>query len=308
MIEVAVVGSINTDLVVEVPRLPAVGETVLGSDLQVQPGGKGANQAIAAARLGAEVTLFAATGDDEFGSHVRTVLAGENLNVSQVATIPDTPTGTAMIVVDSAGRNMITVAPGANSRLTEEQLGNLRHAGDDAVVLLQLEIPLTTCRAAARIAHQAGARVVLNAAPLNDPQEAPLVELLADVDVLVVNEGEALQLAAGSAPDDPDGWADVAANLRELGPDAVVVTLGGQGAVAATSEATHIQPAFVVDAVDTTGAGDAFCGALAVELASGESLTSAVRAASAAGALATTHMGAQSALPTQKDVGRLLRT
>lgn len=305
MITVAVVGSVNTDLVVEVPRLPVAGETVLGSDMQVQPGGKGANQAIAAARLGARVSLFAATGDDDFGARVRAVLADEALDVSQVATIANVPTGTALIVVDPDGRNMITVAPGANHRLTESHLASLRHPGV-AVVLLQLEIPLATCREAARIARQAGARVVLNAAPLHDPHDPVLTELLPDVDVLVVNEGEARQLTGQPSPGDLTGWAGVAAGLRKLGPDAVVVTLGERGAVAAEDGATYQQQTFDVAAVDTTGAGDAFCGALAVRLAHADPLPDAVRVACAAGALATTRIGAQSGLPTQAELDRLL--
>lgn len=309
MTKVVVVGSVNADLVVVAPRLPAPGETILGGDLVMHAGGKGGNQAVAAARLGARTTLVAATGNDEFGVGLRDALAREDLDVSQVAVVQQAPTGIAMIVVGPDGRNMITVAPGANRRLAETHLAALHEVGDDdTVVLLQLEIPSATCRAAVRIARDVGAMIMLNAAPLRDPDDPALAKVLSAVDVLVVNEVEASQLARQPEPRDTASWAELAQKLRELGPGTVVVTLGEHGAVAAEAGSTYVQPAFAVEVVDSTGAGDAFCGALAVSLGQGDSLPSALRRACAAGALATTRVGAQAGLPTAAELGLLTAT
>ncbi|GAA1539841.1 hypothetical protein GCM10009827_068970 [Dactylosporangium maewongense] len=190
------------------------------------------------------------------------------------------------------------VAPGANARLADGALAGLPAALDPATVLvLQLEIPPATCLAAARHGKAAGARVVLNAAPLPDPVPPDMAALLREVDVLVVNEGEALRLSGSTAD-----WPALAAGLRTLGPAAVVITLGAQGAVHADADGTDAHPAYKVDAVDTTGAGDSFVGALAASLAEGLPLGAAVRRGCAAGALATTRMGAQSALPTRGEL------
>ncbi|MDG4825575.1 ribokinase [Asanoa sp. WMMD1127] len=292
MSRVVVVGSANLDLVVGVPRLPAPGETVLGSDVVTGPGGKGANQAVAAHRLGAETLLVAALGDDRFGTDLRAALAREGLPLDRLVTRAGIATGVALIVVEAAGENTIVVAPGANARLDDSSLDGLFAPGD--VLVLQLEIPLETCLAAARRARDAGASVLLNAAPLPPAGAAALTELLGVVDVLVVNEGEARQLGG-----------DARALLRH-GPAACVVTLGARGAVSADGTGARTHPPFPVDAVDTTGAGDTFCGALAVGLASGIDLDQAVRRGCAAGALATTRMGAQSAMPTGAELDLFL--
>lgn len=279
---VVVVGSCNLDLIVEVGRLPRPGETVLGGDLARRPGGKGANQAVAARRLGAETAFVGAVGDDDFGTALRRALAAEGIDLAGLATVPGA-SGVALIVVDAQAENVITVAPGANRHVTAEGLSWT----PASVLLLQLEIPLATCVAATTAARAAGARVIVNAAPLPDPADPQLRRLLELTDVLVVNEGEATGL--GSVRPE---------RLRELGPPSVVVTLGESGAEVAEGRASYAVPGNPVDAIDTTGAGDAFCGALAAALAEGRSLVDAVRWGCAAGALATTAVGAQAAMPT----------
>ena len=307
MTAITVVGSINMDLLIEVPHLPSPGETVVGSDAVHRPGGKGANQAVAARRLGAEVTLIAAVGDDSFGVDLRATLQAEGVETAHLATTPGTPSGLAFIVVRADGENEIIVAPGANRLLDEDTVGALPEqlARSDSL-LLQLEIPLRTNLAAARQARHAGTRTILNAAPLPQLPDPTFHELLEAVDVLVVNEGEAAQLSQHGGPTEAGGWMRVAQTLRELGPPVVVLTLGSQGAVAATESGSFAQRAFPVDTVDGTGAGDAFCGALAVALAAGHSTEDALRNACATGALATSSAGAQAALPTYAEVDQLL--
>lgn len=306
MSRVVVVGSANADLAVRVPRLPLPGETVLGSDLATLAGGKGANQAVAARRLGADTVLVAAVGDDRFGDDVRASLTREGLPSDHLTTVNGEATGVALIVVDVAGENTVVVAPGANALLGEHALRGLPAVLDpDAVLVLQLEIPLAACLAAARDARRAGARVVLNAAPLPEAVDARLADLLQEVDVLVVNEGEAMRL--GGHTGESVDWLTAAAGLCDLGPKTCVVTLGARGAVHADAAETVAHAAFPVEAVDTTGAGDAFCGALAAALAAGCSVDHAVRRACAAGAVATTRMGAQSAMPTASELDAFVK-
>ncbi|WP_152190825.1 ribokinase [Georgenia satyanarayanai] len=293
---VVVVGSANVDLVVPVPRHPAGGETVLGGTLERHPGGKGANQAVAAARAGgADTTFVGALGEDESGELLHASLAGAGVRTDLVARVAE-PTGTALISVDPGGENTIIVAPGANSLVAvgPEQAGRLAEAD---VVLAQLEIPLAAILAAAA-ARRAGALLVLNAAPSRELPE----EVWSAVDVLVVNEHEAADLSGGGA--EP---VDLARALLARVP-AVVVTLGGAGSLVAErdGEPVHV-PAFPVAPVDTTGAGDTFCGVLAAALAGGAPLTDAARLAAAAGALATTAPGAQESVPTAAAVADLAR-
>ena len=309
MTRVVVVGSVNLDLAVAVPHLPVPGETILGSEVAFQPGGKGGNQAVAARRLGADTVLFAAVGADQFGDGLRTALAAEGLALDTLVTIEGAATGLAMIVVGDDGENTIVVAPGANAHLDNGRLVALADLlGPDAVLVLQLEIPLATCLAAARLARAAGATVVLNAAPLPSLPRPDLTELLSTVDILVVNEGEALSLIGNvtTLPDGPAGWKAIARDLCRLGPTTAIVTLGPRGAAGAAPEDTHWQPAFPVTPVDTTGAGDTFCGALAAALAERLPLPDAVRRGCAAGALATTRMGAQAAMPTTTELDAFL--
>ncbi|MGW5687730.1 ribokinase [Nonomuraea sp. NPDC003754] len=347
--DVVVVGSVNADLVVRVDRRPAPGETVLGSDLGTFPGGKGANQAVAAARLGAHAALLARTGSDQYGTRLAAGLAAEGVDTGHVLST-DGPSGVALITVGADGDNSIIVSPGANARLTSADVAAAAPLLAEApVVSLVLEIPLDTVTAAARAAR----RAVLNASP---PRELP-AELLALADPLVVNEHEAAFLLAvapevpgmaAGVPDDPVGpvavpaavpaagasaparsgdlseaaegaaergaegaaqgaserAAGMARALLGLGARSVVVTLGAAGAVVAEKEGAAVTavPSPRVEAVDTTGAGDAFTGALAWRLARGDSLTEAAAFAVRVGAAAVRREGAQSSYPRLEEL------
>ncbi|UKD58115.1 ribokinase [Amycolatopsis sp. FU40] len=283
---VVVVGSANVDLVVDVPRRPHGGETVLGGDLRRSPGGKGANQAVAAALAGGAATTFlGAFGSDDGADFLLSSLTEAGVRTDLLSRV-DSATGTAFIMVSPDGENSIVVAPGANSRLSlaGEQLERIAAAD---VVLAQLEIPLETVTAAAA-ARRPGARMVLNAAP-----SRPLPQL--DLDVLIVNEHEAADLAGRSAAPE-----ELARLLQRRAP-AVVITLGAAGCVVAEQEIVHL-PGFEVSPVDATGAGDTFCGVLAAALAEGRPLREAAERAGAAAALAVTRPGAQSAVPTVAEV------
>lgn len=298
-------GSVNVDLTVRVPWLPLPGETVRGGDVVRTAGGKGANQAVAVARLGADSRLVALTGDDAAGTELRAALAGERVDVSGMDVAVGVPTGTALILVRPDGENTITVSPGANDRLVESALDPRWFAGVD-VLLAQLEVPTATCLAAARLSRQAGARVVLNAAPPSPCGDDLLPSLLEATDVLVVNEAEALALVEAARPGGDEDWAAVAVALRGLGPPAVVVTRGAAGAVGVDADGAPFAAApYPVEAVDTVGAGDAFCAELAVALGDGADLVTAVTRGCAAGALATRGPGAQAALPYRAEVDAL---
>lgn len=306
---VVVVGSLNMDLRVRVPRLPRPGETVPGGDLERGAGGKGANQAVAARRLGVRTAMVGRVGDDEFGAQLSAALAEAGVDVAGVSTVPG-PTGTALILVDPAGENIITSSPGANARLRPDGLAALAGQLDTAgVLLLQLEVPIETSTAAARLARAAGVPVVLNAAPLPTTVDERLRGLIGLADLLVVNETEAAGLvgAATTEPVEADPHAYVLA-LRRLGPTEVVVTLGAEGAVlAGVGGGTRHVPAFRIEVADAVGAGDAFCAELAVARVTGvRALEIAVRRACAAGALAATRPGAQHALPGRAEVDALL--
>lgn len=313
---IVVVGSINMDLVVRVKRHPLPGETLLGSDYETHHGGKGANQAVAAARMlgravaaakgistaaqGTRVRMIGRVGQDEFGNQLRNALKREGINVN--ATIPiAAPTGVAFIAVNEEGQNTIIVSPGANHRLRPENLSSAEFE-EARVVVLQLEIPLDTVRRAAELGRQAGARVILNAAPA---QKLPN-RLLESIDILVVNESEALGLT-GVLPDSPEMALEVAKVLSEKTPT-VVITLGEQGAVWVGPEGWGHQPVYKVEVVDTTGAGDAFIGALATAICEGKTLPQAVRLGCVAGALAATRVGAQASLPWRDDVNARLES
>ncbi len=296
---VTVVGSVNEDVLVAVDRLPGRGETVVGRSVTRAPGGKGANQAAAAGLLGPGVHMVGRVGEDAPGDRQLAALAGSRVNVSRVHRTPGLPTGTATIPVeDGSGENLIVVVPGANEALTSEDV-DVEPVHRAEVLLLQLEVPLGTVLAAATAA---GGTVVLTPAP---PRALP-DELLARVDVLVPNEHELVQLAA-AAPAERSP-AELAGLARGLGTRAVVVTLGARGALVVPSDGgpALLQEALAVDAVDTTGAGDCFTGALAQALAGGVDLAGAVRYAVAAAALSTTGPGARGALPGDDDVRAVL--
>ncbi|MFG2191722.1 ribokinase [Streptomyces sp. NPDC048639] len=296
--DLLVVGSANADLVVRVDHRPAAGETVLGSDLAVHPGGKGANQAVAAARLGARTALLARVGEDVHGRLLLESLRAAGVDTAAVM-IGGAPTGVALITVDPAGDNSIVVSPGANAALAAADVTDPVRLRAAAVVSLQLEIPLETVTATVRAAVAAGSRVVLNPSP-----PAPLpADVLAACDPLVVNEHEARVLLAGRPEADsrePESWAS---GLTALGPRSVVVTLGADGALVAHGDGSSVRvPSPPVEAVDTTGAGDAFTGALAWRLGSGEDLETAVRFAVRVGAAAVMRAGAQESFPTADEV------
>ena len=297
-----VVGSANADLVTTVERHPRPGETLLGSDLRTHPGGKGANQAAAAALLGAGAALLARVGDDEHGRLLLKSQQAAGVDTSSVR-VGDGPTGVALIAVDRAGNNTIVVAPGANHRLVPQDVsGSADLLTGAGAVSLQLEIPPETVAAATRTAAAAGTRVVLNASP-----PAPLPpEVLAVCDPLVVNEHEARVLLEQDGPgsgDDAGGPAEQAGALLALGPRSVVVTLGARGALAAEADGpVHLVPSPAVPVVDTTGAGDAFTGALAWRLGAGDTLRAAVRFAVRVGAAAVTRGGAQDSFPSPADL------
>lgn len=298
MPRVLVVGSANVDYTVALSRLPRPGETVSGGTLLVNRGGKGANQAVAARRLDADVRLIACVGADAAGGEIRAALAGEGIGVDGVVAADGVATGTALIVVDAEGRNQIAVAPGANRALTAAHVA--ARAADFAwaeVVVCQLETPLPAVRATLEAARRAGAATILNPAPVPD---APL-DVLGLVDYLTPNAGEARRLSGVEG--DPRQAAEA---LRARGVGVAVVTLGEAGALAVGADGCTAVPAFAVPVVDTTAAGDAFSGALAVALAARRALADALRFASAAAALACTRRGAQASLPARVEVERLL--
>ncbi|MER5653532.1 ribokinase [Streptomyces sp. NPDC002131] len=296
--DLLVVGSANADLVVRVERRPAAGETVLGSDLVVHPGGKGANQAVAAARLGARTALLARVGDDGHGRLLLDAQRAAGVDTVGVL-VGGAPTGVALITVDPSGDNSIVVSPGANGRLAPEDVraaGSLFHAS--RVVSAQLEIPLETVVEVVRSLAEGG-RLVLNPSP---PRPLPS-EVLAACDPLIVNEHEARVIAGDDLGDSPEDWATT---LLALGPRSVVITLGAAGALVAERAGARVRvPSVRVAAVDTTGAGDAFTAALAWRLGRGESLPEAAGYAARVGAAAVTRAGAQESFPTAEEVAAL---
>jgi ribokinase len=299
---VTVVGSANQDMVARVQRLPAPGETLLGQELIIAAGGKGLNQAVAAARAAARTAFVGLVGDDSAGSNLRSILSGEGVDIRAFGRA-EALTGRALIAVANDGGNHIIVVPGANSALTasyvEEHHDRIRSA---SVVLCQLEIPLDAVERALTLARAAGARTLLNAAP---PRELDR-RLLNLVDVVLLNEQEAAALTAMPVGSPADA-EQAGHSLLELGCGAVIVTLGAAGAVLVTPERVVHQPAFPVVPVDTTGAGDAFAGGLAARLADGDDLATGLRWATAAGALAVTTLGAVPSIPMEADVERLLK-
>ena len=288
---ILVAGSANLDFVVRAHHIPGPGETVLGRAFETFPGGKGANQAVACSRAGGAATRFlAAMGDDAFAVPIEASLRQAQVSLSLVRT-PGQPTGTAFICVSDDAENAITVAPGANLSLGPEHLPDLAGVTH---LLMQLEIPLATVTAFARAARQQGVVVVLNAAPV---QKLP-AELLELIDVLIVNEGELAALSGTSA--------SVAESLERIAVPTVVVTLGARGCCARHQGQFLLQPGFAVNPVDTTAAGDTFCGSLVAALSSGSDMPLALRQGCAAGALTCTRLGAQASIPDAADVTEFL--
>ena len=289
---ILVAGSANLDFVVRAERIPGPGETLLGRDYRTFPGGKGANQAVACARAGgAETAMLLALGNDGLAGPIEASLDAAGVRM-HVVRAPEQPTGTAFICVSDAGENAITVAPGANAALRASHLPPLAGVTH---LLLQLETPMETVVAYARLARAAGVKVVLNAAPAR----ALPRELLEALDVLVVNEHELATVAGyrGALED----------SVARIDVPCVVVTLGPRGSCARFDGRTVMQQGFAVDVVDTTAAGDTFCGTLVASLGAGLAMAAALRRANAAGALACTRLGAQSSIPTHEEVERFLQ-
>jgi ribokinase len=300
---IVVVGSLNADLVISVARFPSAGETLTGHGFARFAGGKGANQACAAARLGGRVSMVGQVGADEPGAWLAAQLDAGGVDTSFVLRDEAESTGVALITVDGAGQNQIVLVPGANGTFTPERLAvavtSLRNS---RVVLLQLEIPLETVLAAARAGRRAGAIVMLDPAPARELPDA----LLALCDYLTPNETELATVTGGGEVCDADDVRRRAGQLRERGAARVLVKWGSRGAALFTAQGEHWWAPHTVDVVDTTAAGDAFNGAFAVAVADGAAEEAAGRFASAAGALAVTRAGAQAAMPLRAEVERLL--
>lgn len=298
---VTVIGSANIDLIGRVPHLPSDGETVLGDALARAAGGKGANQAVAAARAGSNVFFVGRVGEDDYGAEIVESLTGAGVATSHLTVDPRRPTGVALILVDDVGRNMIAVLPGTNSDLTEHDVDSALPAIEASrVVVTQLEIPLEVALYGAKMAKRAGAIAILNPAPARELS----LEQLRMFEVVVPNTVELGRLSGLGHPNDPAAGAQL---LVDAGVKAVVVTLGAEGALVVTESEQVAIPPFPVRAVDTVGAGDAFVGNLAHGLAENQSLAEAARFASAAAALSVEQMGAQPSMPTRAQTEHLLR-
>ena len=302
MADVLVVGSINQDFLLKVGRRPQPGETVTGAELSLHNGGKGANQAAAAALLGASVAMLGRVGDDDLGGPLVEALEEKGIDTSLIESVEGESTGAAFITLTPDGENAITVAPGANRCVRPENVdAALEAIGEAKVLVTQMEVSVETVSRAVEVAEEAGTRALVNLAP---PMEL-LEETLSKLDPLVVNEHEAAFLL-GNKVEGVNGALSASPELLALGPFSVVITLGANGAVYAEhGDAEHIPSPEEVEVVDTTGAGDAFVGALAVRLTDGSSLKEAVSYAVRAGSAAVTKEGAQGALPTPETVEEL---
>jgi ribokinase len=300
---IVVVGSLNMDFVVQVAQLPAPGETVLGSSFQTIPGGKGANQACAAGRLGGRVRMVGRVGEDVFGEQLRASLRGAGVDTAHVASTPATPSGVALIFVQAGGQNQIVVASGSNGRLAPGDVERALDGVDGGFLLLQLESALETVDAAAALGRRRGMRVVLDPAPA---QPLPAA-LLASVDCLTPNETEAqVLLGRTPAPVTLQDAPAIASELLRRGPGSVVLKLGEKGAFYSGPDGSGPHPGFRVAAVDATAAGDTFNGAFAVARSEGRSTGDAIRFANAAAALSVTRLGAQASIPSRAEVEAFL--
>lgn len=301
---ILVVGSSNTDMIVQLRRLPGPGETVIGGKFSTAPGGKGANQAVGAARAGADVTFVGRVGSDAFGDSALENLARDGIDIALVVRDRAAPSGVAFICVAGGGENSIAVASGANDRLTSADVRRAAGAFQKAdILLVQLETPLATVAAAVGLAAKAGARVILNPAPA---RMLP-ARMLRQVSILTPNEHEA-ELLTGIKVVDRASAAKAAGVLLRRGVGTVIVTLGKRGAFIAQGKSQEWMDGFKVRAVDSTAAGDIFNGALAVALGEGRALSDAVRFAQAAAAISVTRRGAQPSAPGRAEIERLLRT
>jgi ribokinase len=308
MARLLVIGSSNTDMTVRLPHLPAPGQTVLGGSLLSGPGGKGANQAVAAARAGAAVVFVTAVGDDDLGRLAVEGYRREGIDVAHIKTLPGVASGVALILVGEGGENMIGVAPGANARVSPDDVDRLPadlFRPDRALLVAGLEVPLDAVGRAVRRGASAGMTVVVNPAPALDGLDA--AGWLNAVDVLTPNRVE-LGMLTGLPTETTEQVVEASRALRDRGPRAVVVTLGAEGCLVVDGATVQRIPSYPVVPVDTVGAGDAFSAALAVALAEGCVLPDAAAWASAAAALAVTKPGAQASLPRRGEIDRLAAT
>lgn len=296
--KVVVIGSCNTDMVVKANRLPVPGETVLGGTFYMKPGGKGANQAIAASRLGAEVTFISKIGYDLFGLQALEIYKSEKINTEFIFTDQKSPSGVALISVDSFGENSIIVAPGASRSLSIEDINKAEEKIREAdIILMQLEVPIETAEYAATIANKYNKKVILNPAPASTLSNA----FLRNIHTILPNRIEA-EMLSGIKVMDIESAHRAAKTIGDKGIENVVITLGKDGAYVKEKDKYAMIPAKQVETIDTTGAGDVFCGAFSVCLSEKHSLTEAVEFANAAAAIAVTRIGAQSAIPYKMEV------
>jgi ribokinase len=303
MIKLVVVGSLNIDLTMRVKSLPLQGETALANDFKITPGGKGANQALASARFGASVKMAGRVGQDQYGKRLLSSMKAGGVDVSHVIQDENVATGMALITVDNTGANTITVYPGANNCYAYEDVDALESVIADAdAIIAQLEIPMRTVERAFAIARQHHVTTVLNPSPVNSLSR----DFLAKTDIIIPNEVEASSLC-GCSVKSVDTAIQAAKQLVKMGSGMAIVTLGENGAVSADQKGVFHVPAFPVSSVDSTGAGDAFVAAFTVALSEGVSVFDALRYGCAAGAIATTKIGAQSAVPTRKEVEQMVR-
>ncbi|MBO4592641.1 MAG: ribokinase [Bacteroidaceae bacterium] len=300
MKKIVIIGSSNTDLVVRVEHFPSPGETIIGSDFMTAQGGKGANQAVAVARLGGKALFVARLGRDGFGETTLSALQREGINTRYVTLTDGVASGVATITVDSRGENSIVVASGANALLSPEDIDN---AAEDireaAILLMQLETPMPALIKAAQLAKASGVTVVLNPAPY--PKQPLPTELLKNVDIIIPNETEAAYMTGVQVTDDDSALAAIR-KMQAMGASNAIITVGQHGAYTIVDDKLVRVPAFEVKAVDTTAAGDTFCGALCVALTKGSTLVKAIRFANKAASISVTRRGAQPSVPTAEEV------
>lgn len=299
---IVVVGSSNTDMIIKVPHVPVPGETIIGGTFSTAAGGKGANQAVAAARAGGDVTFVARVGEDMFGQKAKDGFVKDNINVDHVLNDKDAPSGVALIFVGEDGENSIAVASGANANLSPSDVEAASDAISSAdILIMQLETPLETVQKAAMIASENGVKVILNPAPACELSD----DILSHVSILTPNESEAELLTGIKVESEKDAGAAADA-LMAKGIETVVVTMGAKGAFVVTADSKESVSGFSVKAVDATAAGDVFNGTLAVGMAEGKPLKEAVRFANAAAALSVTKLGAQPSAPTRQEIEKFL--
>jgi len=299
--KIVVVGSCNTDMVIKADRLPVPGETILGGTFFMNPGGKGANQAVAASRMGGNVTLISKTGNDVFGKQSVMLYTAENIKTDFIYSDPKHPSGVALITVDSHGENCIVVASGANAYLIPSDIDKASAEIESSdLVLMQLEIPIETVEYVAEMATKKGIKVILNPAPARALSNS----LLKNLYIIIPNKSEA-EILSGIKVSDIESAKQAAQIISAKGVDIVVITLGSQGALIKENNEYHFVEAFKVDAVDTTAAGDTFCGSVCVGLSEGRTILDSVKMAAKAAALTVTRMGAQTSIPYRSELSSL---